>query len=61
MKTAITGHDGAYLTRLLLNKVCQVYGVYRRISSVNFWRLEALDCLNHPNLDDTLDWMLNEA
>jgi GDPmannose 4,6-dehydratase len=49
--TGITGQDGAYLTELLLNKGYTVYGTYRRTSSVNFWRLEELGLLNHPNLN----------
>lgn len=48
--TGITGQDGAYLTQLLLNKGYTVYGTYRRTSSVNFWRMEELGVLNHPNL-----------
>lgn len=35
--TGITGQDGAYLAELLLNKGYEVYGAYRRTSSVNFW------------------------
>ena len=54
MKTAIitgvTGQDGAYLTKLLLNKGYTVYGTYRRTSSVNFWRLDELGVSNHPQL-----------
>lgn len=48
--TGITGQDGAYLTQLLLEKNYQVYGTYRRTSSVNFWRLEELGILSHENL-----------
>ena len=48
--TGITGQDGAYLTQLLLEKGYQVYGTYRRTSSVNFWRIEELGIHNHPNL-----------
>lgn len=48
--TGITGQDGAYLTELLLGKGYQVYGTYRRTSSVNFWRLEDLGMQDHPNL-----------
>ena len=48
--TGITGQDGAYLTQLLLEKGYTVYGTYRRTSSVNFWRLEALGVQNHPHL-----------
>lgn len=48
--TGITGQDGAYLAQLLLEKGYQVFGTYRRTSSVNFWRIEELSILNHPNL-----------
>lgn len=48
--TGITGQDGAYLAELLLNKGYQVYGTYRRTSSVNFWRIEELGIKNNPNL-----------
>ncbi len=48
--TGITGQDGAYLAELLLSKGYQVYGTYRRTSSVNFWRIEELGIAKHPNL-----------
>lgn len=48
--TGITGQDGAYLAELLLNKGYNVYGTYRRTSSVNFWRIEELGIKNHPQL-----------
>jgi len=48
--TGITGQDGAYLTRLLLNKGYAVYGTYRRSSSVNFWRIAELGIESHPDL-----------
>jgi len=48
--TGITGQDGAYLAELLLNKGYEVYGTYRRTSSVNFWRIEELGIKNNPNL-----------
>ena len=48
--TGITGQDGAYLSSLLLNRGCNVYGAYRRTSSVNFWRVEFLGVERHPNL-----------
>ncbi len=48
--TGITGQDGAYLTELLLHKGYIVYGTYRRTSSVNFWRMEELGVVNHPDL-----------
>ena len=49
--TGVTGQDGAYLTEFLLNKGYEVYGTYRRTSSVNFWRLEELGVANHENLN----------
>ena len=48
--TGITGQDGAYLVELLLGKGYEVYGTYRRTSSVNFWRLEELGIQSHDNL-----------
>ena len=48
--TGITGQDGAYLTALLLEKGYSVHGTFRRTSSVNFWRLEELGVLGHPDL-----------
>lgn len=48
--TGVTGQDGAYLVELLLAEGYQVYGTYRRTSSVNFWRLDELGVTNHPNL-----------
>jgi len=40
--TGVTGQDGAYLARLLLDKGYQVFGAYRRTSSLNLWRLDEL-------------------
>ncbi len=37
--TGITGQDGAYLSKLLIEKGYEVYGAYRRTSEVNFNRL----------------------
>lgn len=48
--TGITGQDGAYLAQLLLTKEYDVYGTYRRTSSVNLERLEYLRIKNHINL-----------
>ena len=48
--TGITGQDGAYLAELLLSKGYTVYGTYRRTSTVNFWRIEEVGVLRHPNL-----------
>lgn len=48
--TGITGQDGAYLTRKLIQDGYNVVGTYRRTSSVNFWRLEELGMLGRPEL-----------
>ncbi|MBA4741434.1 MAG: GDP-mannose 4,6-dehydratase [Azoarcus sp.] len=48
--TGITGQDGAYLAELLLEKGYEVYGTFRRTSSVNFWRIEEVGIERHPNL-----------
>lgn len=49
--TGITGQDGAYLAQFLLDKGYRVYGAYRRVSSVNFWRIEELKIATHPHLE----------
>ncbi|MBY0263946.1 MAG: GDP-mannose 4,6-dehydratase [Holosporales bacterium] len=48
--TGITGQDGAYLCRFLLEKGYVLYGTFRRTSSVNFWRLQELNLLENPHL-----------
>jgi len=48
--TGVTGQDGAYLAELLLGKGYEVYGAFRRTSSVNFWRMEELAILDDPRL-----------
>lgn len=48
--TGVTGQDGAYLAQLLLSKNYEVYGTYRRTSSVNSWRIEELGIANDPRL-----------
>ena len=48
--TGVTGQDGAYLAQLLLEKGYTVYGTYRRTSSVNFWRIEEIGIVGHPDL-----------
>ena len=64
--TGITGQDGAYLTKLLLEKGYEVHGAYRRSASVNLWRLEELglaqqvhfqpfDLLEYSNIQRTLE------
>ncbi len=49
--TGVTGQDGAYLTRLLLDKGYRVYGTFRRTSSVDFWRLREVGALDHELLN----------
>lgn len=48
--TGITGQDGAYLSEFLLSKGYDVYGIYRRLSTPNFWRLQYLDIFEKINL-----------
>ena len=48
--TGITGQDGAYLAKFLLDKGYQVFGTYRRLSTPNFWRLQYLDIFEKVNL-----------
>src|SRR3989338_1227051 len=48
--TGITGQDGPYLAKLLLEKGYKVYGTYRRTSSPNFWRLQHLGILDKVTL-----------
>jgi GDPmannose 4,6-dehydratase len=40
--TGITGQDGSYLAELLLDKGYDVYGVVRRLSAPNVWRIQHL-------------------
>ena len=40
--TGITGQDGSYLAELLLDKGYEVYGIARRLSAPNNWRIEHL-------------------
>jgi GDPmannose 4,6-dehydratase len=64
--TGITGQDGAYLTKLLLEKGYEVHGAYRRSASINLWRLDelgladqvhmqAFDLLEYSNIQRTLE------
>jgi len=64
--TGITGQDGAYLAELLLNKGYRVIGAFRRTSTVNVTRLDALgisgdielvpfDLTDHGNMRRTMD------
>ena len=40
--TGITGQDGSYLAELLLGQGYDVYGLTRRLSASNYWRIEHL-------------------
>jgi len=48
--SGITGQDGAYLAKFLVNKGYTVYGTYRRISTPNFWRLRYVNVYDKINL-----------
>ncbi|MFT2099738.1 GDP-mannose 4,6-dehydratase [Marinomonas sp. 2405UD66-6] len=52
--TGITGQDGAYLAKLLIDKGYKVVGANPRRSSngVNFWRLDSLGITNDVILED---------
>lgn len=50
--TGITGQDGAYLARLLVDKGYQVYGLHARRSTDALWRLRYLDVHNEVRLLD---------
>jgi len=49
--TGVTGQDGAYLAKLLLEKGYEVFGAYRRSASINTWRLEELGAADHIRLE----------
>jgi GDPmannose 4,6-dehydratase len=40
--SGITGQDGSYLSELLLAKGYEVFGIVRRASTTNYWRIEHL-------------------
>ncbi len=48
--TGISGQDGAFLLRLLLEKGYDVVGTHRRTSDTNFWRIRELLPEGHPRL-----------
>ncbi len=50
--TGITGQDGAYLSKFLLSKGYEVYGLLARRSSPTVWRLQYLDVLDKVTLID---------
>lgn len=47
--TGVTGQDGAYLSEHLLALGYRVLGGFRRSSSENFWRLDALGVRDYEN------------
>jgi len=51
--TGISGQDGSYLAELLLEKVYEVWGLFRRhsVPENQTSRLEALGIMNHPNFN----------
>lgn len=49
--TGITGQDGAYLARLLIEKDYKVYGLMARRSSSTIWRLEYL------GIQQQIEWL----
>lgn len=50
--TGITGQDGAYLSKLLLDKGYSVYGILARRSTDTLWRLRELEIDNEVRLLD---------
>ena len=50
--TGVLGQDGAYLSKLLIDKGYKVYGAERRTSSKNHWRLEYLGITDQVKLVD---------
>ena len=48
--TGITGQDGAYLAKLLIEKGYEVYGLHARRASDTLWRLRYLGILDAVNL-----------
>jgi len=48
--TGISGQDGAYLAEFLLGMGYEVYGLKRRTSTPNLWRLQELGILDRVNI-----------
>lgn len=48
--TGITGQDGAYLAKFLLDKNYDVYGLLARRSSITTWRLKELNIESQVNI-----------
>lgn len=55
--TGVTGQDGAYLSKFLLDKGYSVHGVIARRGTDTFWRLRELSVLDHIEIieGDLLD------
>lgn len=47
--TGVTGQDGSYLSKLLLDKGYRVIGMKRRTSLITTDRLDDIEIFNHPN------------
>jgi len=50
--TGISGQDGAYLSKLLLENGYEVFGGHRRSASQNLWRLDELGIAEQVNIVD---------
>lgn len=48
--TGVSGQDGAYLSKLLLDKDYEVFGGHRQNASTEFWRLAELGVLDRVKL-----------
>jgi GDPmannose 4,6-dehydratase len=53
--TGISGQDGSYLAEWLLTQGYEVFGVSRRLSAANYWRIEHLLDRIHLKPGDLLD------
>jgi GDPmannose 4,6-dehydratase len=53
--TGLTGQDGSYLAELLLERGYEVYGIVRRASTTNYWRVEHILDRIHIRAADLLD------
>ena len=53
--TGITGQDGSYLAEFLLEKGYEVFGLFRRSSTVNFERIRHIQDDIHLLSGDLLD------
>ena len=54
--TGITGQDGYYLSKLLLEKGYEVHGAIRRSSSINTSRIDDLISIYSPNKQLNLNY-----